>query len=217
MIPGFQAITAMKRSIPGLIGGLLLFGAPALAAAKPASLTGCIDEQPGPRYVLRGDQQLRLIARLEPDGFSVQSFAKYLGHKVVVTGQLNTEGEPPLMMVKSIKRVAAFCAPEEPGTAQAPAAPARLSGERTQTGCVDEQPGPRYVLRGHQELKLLLELEPESFPVESFARYLGHKVQVRGHTYTVDGRTILRVHEIERLSHSCAPRAAQGEGTPRRQ
>lgn len=51
---------------------------------RNSTLSGCLDEQPGPQYVLRGLNELNLIAKLEPDGFAVQSFAKYLGKAVIV-------------------------------------------------------------------------------------------------------------------------------------
>src|ERR1035441_3476195 len=61
--------------------------------AEAVQLTGCLNEDPGPQYVLRDDKELRLIARLQPDGFPVEAFAKYLGHKITVTGLLSTEDD----------------------------------------------------------------------------------------------------------------------------
>ncbi len=78
-------------------------------STKSVQLTGCLDENPGPQYVLRGDKELRLIALLQPDGFPAQAFAKYLGHRVRVSGQLNTEGTSPVMKVKQVKELAKSC------------------------------------------------------------------------------------------------------------
>jgi hypothetical protein len=201
-----------------LVAGLLAACAASQAAAKKSTqLTGCIDERPGPRYVLRGDQQLRLIALLEPSGFPVQGFAKYLGQKVIVTGELGSEGEPPVMKVKRIKRVSSYCAPAGPETKDVSAPPSQrpeprqLSAAKTEIGCIDEQPGPRYVLRGDRQLKLLLHLEPEGFPVEGFAKYLGRKVEVHGRTYTVGDRTVMQVSKVRQLSGVCAPQPPAGQ------
>jgi hypothetical protein len=204
---------AYNRRLPALtIAMVALFvTGPAAAAEKSTELTGCVDERPGPTYVLRGDQQLRLIALLEPEGFPVQGFAKYLGHKVVVTGQLSSNVDPPVMKVKRVKRVASYCAPasaEPTGKTASQSKDSdsrRLSAPKKEIGCIDEQPGPRYVLRGDRELRVLLHLEPEGFPIEGFAKYLGYKVEVHGRTYAEDGRTSMRVTEVRRLSGVCAP------------
>jgi hypothetical protein len=204
---------SLVLTVMALAGAGLCAGA---TKSSKTSLTGCIDEQPGVKYVLRGDQRLRLIAALEPEGFKVENFAQYLGHKVVVTGSLNTESDPPIMNVKRIKRLASYCAPEALATPTGPAIePTTLSRVKTETGCVDEQPGPRYVLRGDQQLKLLLELEPEEFPIEGFAKYLGQKVQVRGRTYTVDNRTVMRVREIKQVSGLCVTQPPPDQEKPK--
>jgi len=69
---------------------LASMGGLALAQPSPVRverLTGCLDERPGPQYVLRDDEHdLRLVALLEPVGFPVQAFAEYLRLRVVVTG-----------------------------------------------------------------------------------------------------------------------------------
>src|SRR5690348_5861003 len=80
---------------------------------RETTLTGCVDEQPGPQYVLRGLHELKFIAKLEPDGFAVQSFAKYLGKNVSVKGRLSSESHPAIMRVRSLKTLSASCTPPQ--------------------------------------------------------------------------------------------------------
>ena len=167
-------------------------------------LTGCLDEQTGPQYVLRDQQELRLIALLEPDGFPAQAFAKYLGQEVEVTGSRTTKDGASLIKVRSVKRLAKTCTPA--GTGSAPPVSSKLSKEIAASGCLDEEPGPLYALRGDKELKLLMELEPDGFPVQNFARYLGHRVELRGRTYIQNTKTVMKVKSIKSLADTCTPR-----------
>ena len=205
----------MKKYRLILLWGTAFVLAAQAKAAKTEKLTGCLDEEAGPQYVLRGDQELRLLAVLKPQGFPVQNFARYLGHKVTVTGSLSSENGTPLMAVRSIKNIADICRPES-STAPSPAAPASVapSGEgggpvlsrpKSASGCLDEEPGPQYVLRGERELRLLYRLEPDGFPVQNFARFLGHRVKLSGRTYTREGKDIMKVKSIKTLAGHCAP------------
>lgn len=101
---------------------LLLALAPAAGAAeaknpksqaKTAKVTGCLD-QSGTNYVLVGDTMLKRIARLEPVGFEKQSFAKYVGHKVELRGNVTGEGTETVVHVRSIKDISDMCVPDEP-------------------------------------------------------------------------------------------------------
>src|SRR5437588_3330722 len=47
------------------------------------------------------------------------------------------------------------------------------------TGCIDEQNG-RYILVDDRNLNPVANLEADGFPTEGFAKYMGHKVTVRG-------------------------------------
>jgi Protein of unknown function (DUF5818) len=76
---------------------------------KTESMTGCLDEQPGPQYVLRDEKELGLIALLEPVGFPAEDFAKYVGQRVSVTGTRSSKDGTPLMKVRSIKKLAETC------------------------------------------------------------------------------------------------------------
>ena len=172
-------------------------------SGKPERMTGCMDELPGPQYVLRDEQELRLVALLEPDGFSVQNFAKYLGHKVAVTGSQTTRDGQSVLSVRTIRSLAATCTVSQP----TPASPAstQLSSPVTASGCLDEEAGPQYVLRRENDLKLVMQLEPEGFPVQNFARYLGHRVEVRGRTYSRNEETVMKVTSIQNLADRCTP------------
>ena len=84
------------------------------AKANPKSsgtmLKGCVDEQAG-RYVLVSDETLAVLANLEADGFPVEGFAKYVGHKVTVRGTSNPNGNRPVFKVRSIETISDTCAP----------------------------------------------------------------------------------------------------------
>jgi hypothetical protein len=173
---------------------------------KSATLTGCLDEQPGPQYVLRGLHELKLIANLEPDGFAVQSFAKYLGKKVSVNGRMSSAGEPPVMRVRTIKALSGSCTSAESGGSEV----ARLgkSDVKTLTGCVDEQPGPKYILIGPEKREIRAQLEPIGFELQLFARFLGHSVSIHGEVFAERNPPLLRIKQlsdIKELSNRCAP------------
>jgi len=80
---------------------------------KMDTLTGCVDEKTDV-YILRSDDMLKELARLEPVGFERTNFARFVGHKVAVSGQLVTSTEPPTIRVSSldhIKNISDICAP----------------------------------------------------------------------------------------------------------
>lgn len=87
---------------------------PGRAKGKPklASMTGCIDEKPG-RYVLVEDKNLKEMIELQPVNFDKESFAKYLGHKVTVRGQMSSDTDHAVMKVHSIQNISDSCAPAE--------------------------------------------------------------------------------------------------------
>jgi hypothetical protein len=84
-----------------------VFSAPVAARSRAVeTITGRVDEIPGPQYVLRDERELQLIALLDPAGFPNESFAKYMGTKVAVTGEIrSSEGGPPILRVDGINRV----------------------------------------------------------------------------------------------------------------
>src|SRR6478735_8437354 len=74
--------------------------------ARPAAMdtiTGCVDEK-AMQYVLRTDDMLKELAVLEPVGFEATNFARFVGHKVSVSGQLKTAGDQatPTLRVTSL-------------------------------------------------------------------------------------------------------------------
>jgi hypothetical protein len=96
---------------------LVIAGALALSAAaqhtvsyKTTSVTGCLEEQPGPKYVLRDVKQQKVIAELEPVVFPVQTFAKYMGKQVRLQGRLSAGNDPVTMRVRAIKALSGACA-----------------------------------------------------------------------------------------------------------
>lgn len=179
------------------------------ALGAQSSLTGCLDEQAGARYVLRGGPELSLLALLEPGrGFTNQGFAKYLGSKVTVSGELEEREGRKVMKVRAVRKVAGVCAPAGGTASREEAPPPAKAGPgkpATVTGCLDELPGPEYVLRGDDELALVMKLEPQGFPVTGFARYLGRKVELRGRVYQQGETRAMKVTSIRTLAEVCAP------------
>ena len=85
-------------------------------------------------------------------------------------------------------------------------APNRQSTRKQQssamTGCVDQQDS-RYVLVDERNMKPIANLEPDGFPVEGFAKHMGHKVTVRGTSSTDGTLPLIKVRSIETLNDSC--------------
>ena len=84
-------------------------------AANTQVMTACLDEK-ADYYVLRADDMLKEVAVLEPVGFEKQIFARYVGHKVSITGELNSSTQPPTLRVTSpanIKDISDMCVPEK--------------------------------------------------------------------------------------------------------
>jgi hypothetical protein len=74
-------------------------------------------------------------------------------------------------------------------------------------GCVDQQDG-RYVLIDDHGLNRIADLEADGFPVEGFAKHVGHKVIVRG-TKAAGDLPLFKVRTIETVSETCAPKNSQ--------
>lgn len=84
---------------------------------KPAvttqSITGCVDEKTTD-YILRTSDMLKELARLEPVGFDAKNFARFVGHKVTVSGELVASSDLPTIKVTSldhIKNISDLCVP----------------------------------------------------------------------------------------------------------
>jgi hypothetical protein len=75
----------------------------------------------------------------------------------------------------------------------------------TLTGCVDEQEG-KWVLVNDQTMAIIAKLAADGFPTEAFAKYVGHKVNVRGTTSSDESGSIFKVREIKTISETCAAR-----------
>lgn len=109
--------------------------------------------------------------------------------------------------------VAAFVCASQPAFAQQgqeqsakqKKAPARKARQSSLTGCIDQQEG-RYVLIHDQSRGLLASLEADGFPPEGFAKYLGHKVTVRGTSSPAGAeQPVFKVRSIEAVADSCGP------------
>jgi len=73
------------------------------------------------------------------------------------------------------------------------------------TGCVDEQEG-QWVLVNDQTMAILANLAADGFPVEAFAKHVGHKVTVRGTASSNGSRPLFKVRTIETISETCVSR-----------
>jgi len=73
------------------------------------------------------------------------------------------------------------------------------------TGCVDEQEG-KWVLVNDQTMAVIANLAADGFPTEAFAKFMGHKVNVRGTASSGGSSSTFRVREIKSISDTCAVR-----------
>ena len=79
------------------------------AKTPPAeTATGCIDQR-GETYVLAGDQRLRKLFTVHFVNTGDDNFARYLGHKVKVTGYI--EGED-VFRVRHLDDLSEVCTPQ---------------------------------------------------------------------------------------------------------
>ena len=76
------------------------------------------------------------------------------------------------------------------------------------TGCIDEDNG-RYVLINDRTRATIANLEADGFPVEGFAKHLGHKVTVRGTVNPDSNVPLVRVRSVETISETCEPQLYQ--------
>jgi len=76
------------------------------------ALSGCLD-QSGEDFVLRDDQNLVILAILDPDGFPKNNFARHVGNRVTVRGRRSSEEQPPRFKVSRIQQIAEGCAAPE--------------------------------------------------------------------------------------------------------
>jgi hypothetical protein len=78
------------------------------------TMTGCVDEKTEV-YILTSDDMLKELAILEAVGFEKTNFARFVGHKVSISGKLVTTTEPPTMQVSNfdhIKNISDICTPQ---------------------------------------------------------------------------------------------------------
>ena len=112
--------TAYKKLIMrGLLTALLWIAALPLSAAdqrmatsyRNGTLTGCVEEQPGQKYVLRDVKQGKLIAEVDPIVFPGQSLAMFVGRLARRQGRLSSGSDSAVMRVRTIKTLSGPCAP----------------------------------------------------------------------------------------------------------
>ncbi|MCC6858231.1 MAG: hypothetical protein IT158_06715 [Bryobacterales bacterium] len=99
--------------------------------------------------------------------------------------------------------------------AQKKKAPAPEAGPplETLTGCMD-QSGEDFVLRDDEGLVILAILEPDGFPKNNFARYVGNRVTARGvRREPVEQPPRFKVRRIQQIAEGCA--APEKDDQPR--
>ena len=82
----------------------------------------------------------------------------------------------------------------------------KKAAEASLTDRVDQEDG-HYVLVDDRSLNPIANLEPDSFPVEGFAKHVGHKVAVRGTSSATGSRPTFKV----RATETCTPQQANRE------
>ena len=104
-------------------------------------------------------------------------------------------------------------APVALSSAETPASQKKGSDSKKKTapqaslsGCIDQQEG-RYVLVEDRTMNPVADLDADGFPTEGFAKYMGHKVTVRGISNPGSTRTAFKVRSIETISESCGTTA----------
>lgn len=65
-------------------------------------LTGIVDQR-GEEFVLSGEDAMQTQAVLRAAGFSPDNFARFVGERTEVRGELKTEGERRVLVVKRIE------------------------------------------------------------------------------------------------------------------
>ncbi|MEO8594400.1 MAG: hypothetical protein ABI759_13870 [Candidatus Solibacter sp.] len=81
------------------------------------------------------------------------------------------------------------------------------SPQASVTGCLDQQEG-HYVLVDDHSLQPIADLVADGFETEGFAKYMGHKVTLRGTANSGSTRQVFKVRSIETVNETCAPAPA---------
>jgi hypothetical protein len=105
-------------------------------------------------------------------------------------------------------------APAAQSSAEEPASPKKGSDSKKKavpqtslSGCIDQQEG-RYVLIDDRTMNPVADLDADGFPTEGFAKYMGHKVTLRGISNPGSIRPVFKVRSVQTNSETCVPSAA---------
>lgn len=82
--------------------------APKPRAGKVASLTGCVDQK-GEQYVLTSVDSMQVMAVLRGRAFTDDNFARYVGQKAEVQGELREEKDERVLHVTRIDKISETC------------------------------------------------------------------------------------------------------------
>ena len=74
------------------------------AKQSVTTLTGVLDQK-GEDYVISGEDAMQPAAVLRASGFSPDNFARFLGMKVQVRGEVSTDGDRRILTMKSLDDV----------------------------------------------------------------------------------------------------------------
>ena len=93
---------------------LVLAAGSVLQAQKPpqtrtSTLVGCLD-QDADKFVIREEREMKKVATLEPVGFDITQFARFMGHRVKVEGRMRPN--EAVFEVRRIESIADNCEPK---------------------------------------------------------------------------------------------------------
>ena len=74
------------------------------ARQSVTTLTGVLDQK-GSDFVLSGEDAMQTAAVLRASGFSDDNFARFVGLRVQVRGELTTEADRRILTVKSVEDI----------------------------------------------------------------------------------------------------------------
>jgi len=113
-----------------------------------------------------------------------------------------------MIVIATVSPMASVADKPEPSTSRESKTSKKKEAQRNArltslTGCIDEEDG-QYVLMDERTRRTIAPLQAASFPQEGFAKYLGHKVTVRGTMPQSGDRPLFQVRSVEKISDVCA-------------
>ena len=124
----------------------------------------------------------------------------YLGHLRKGWMKLRLVSLIPLFLLLAFGTAGA-AQKQEPS--KAPPKAAAKTAQASLSGCVDQAEDGNFVLINNTTRDKIANLVAEGFPTEGFAKYLGHKVTVRGTASPGESSSNFRVRSVEVVGDGC--------------